>query len=75
VEPWLLPSPGWSGLDFIMSGFQKRDPLIAKPEAFSELQLWFEHDLFDQRFEKESALFSFDLCAIPSGLATRGYPL
>lgn len=41
-------SLGWTSFDGAMSGFEKRERALQEPEKYNELQLWFEHDLYDQ---------------------------
>jgi len=48
VRARYLSECGWGGFQGIVSRFAARDQLLADPEQFTELQLWFEHDLFDQ---------------------------
>ncbi|WFB37463.1 hypothetical protein P3T73_06780 [Kiritimatiellota bacterium B12222] len=48
IRAKFLSGRGWAGFDGILSRFQKRDQLLARGDEFSELQIWFEHDLFDQ---------------------------
>lgn len=43
-----LSDLGWAGYDGLLSQFESRDQLLSFPNDFSFLQLWFEHDLFDQ---------------------------
>ena len=39
---------GWTSFDGAMSGFSRRERRLKDPSQFRELQLWFEHDLYDQ---------------------------
>lgn len=39
---------GWTSVEGALQRFEKRDAPLSRPSDFSELQLWFEHDLFDQ---------------------------
>ncbi len=41
-------SLGWTSFEGAMSVFEKREQALQHPEDYTELQLWFEHDLFDQ---------------------------
>lgn len=39
---------GWTSYEGALSGFSRRERRLADPNQFRELQLWFEHDLYDQ---------------------------
>ena len=39
---------GWTSFEGAMSGFSRRERPLADPSKYRQLQLWFEHDLYDQ---------------------------
>jgi len=39
---------GWTSAEGAMERFAKRDEPLSRPSEYEELQLWFEHDLYDQ---------------------------
>lgn len=41
-------SIGWTSYEGAMSGFKRRERLLIDPSRYEALQLWFEHDLYDQ---------------------------
>ena len=41
-------SIGWISYEGAMSGFKRRERLLLDPNRYKTLQLWFEHDLYDQ---------------------------
>lgn len=48
VRADFLSSHGWTARADALARFRRRDALLAGPQAFEEIVLWFEHDLFDQ---------------------------
>ncbi|MEM9160836.1 MAG: hypothetical protein AAGB46_17435 [Verrucomicrobiota bacterium] len=43
-----IASLGWSSEEGAYNRFQKRDALLKQHDKYQEMQLWFEHDLYDQ---------------------------
>ena len=41
-------SIGWTSYEGAMSGFKRRERPLIDPSRYEALQLWFEHDLYDQ---------------------------
>lgn len=39
---------GWTSAEEALKRFGHRDEPLSQPDEYTELQLWFEHDLFDQ---------------------------